>query len=223
MQRQRTVVLISGRGSNMMSLVEAADAPGYPAEIVAVIANRPDAAGLGWAAARGIATAVVDHKSFPERAAFEASLQQVIDGFRADIVCLAGFMRVLTSNFVRLWQGRMLNIHPSLLPSFKGLHTQEQALAAGVCIAGCTVHFVVPEMDAGPILMQGAVPVLPGDTPDSLSARILPVEHLIYPQALALLASGGAAMTGDRVVYGALRPPVNQTPFVISPEPCSIG
>ncbi len=218
MQRQRTVVLISGRGSNMMSLVEAADAPGYPAEIVAVISNRPDAAGLGWAAGRGIATAVVDHKAFPGRPAFEEQLHQAISGFRADIVCLAGFMRVLTPNFVRLWQGRMLNVHPSLLPSFKGLHTQDQALAAGVRIAGCTVHFVVPEMDAGPILIQGAVPVLPDDSADSLAARILPIEHIIYPQALAMLASGSAAMTGDRVVYDTSRLSVNQAPFVISPD-----
>lgn len=223
MQRQRTVVLISGRGSNMMSLVEAANAADYPAEIVAVIANRPDAAGLGWAGARGIPTAVVDHTAFSDRAAFEGSLHLAIAGFRAEIVCLAGFMRVLTPNFVRLWLGRMLNIHPSLLPSFKGLHTHEQALAAGVRIAGCTVHFVVPEMDAGPILVQGAVPVLPEDTPDTLAARILPVEHLIYPQALALLASGAASMAGDRVVYGAVRPPVNQTPVVISPGPGAVG
>jgi len=218
MQRQRTVVLISGRGSNMMALVDAADAPGYPADIVAVIANRPDAAGLGWAAARGIPTAVVDHKAFSGRVAFEEQLHYAISGFRAEIVCLAGFMRVLTPNFVRLWQARMLNIHPSLLPSFKGLHTHEQALAAGVLIAGCTVHFVVPEMDAGPILMQGAVPVLPDDTADSLAARILPIEHLIYPQALAMLASGSASIAGDRVVYDASRLCVNQTSFVISPD-----
>ena len=218
MKRQRTVILISGRGSNMMSLVEAANASDYPAEIVAVIANRPDAAGLGWAASRGIATAVVDHKAYPGRQAFEEALDRVIAGFGAEIVCLAGFMRVLTPNFVRLWQGRMLNIHPSLLPSFKGLHTQEQALAAGVRIAGCTVHFVVPEMDAGPILVQGAVPVLPEDSPDSLAARILPVEHLIYPQALAMVASGRASMAGDRVVYSANPLPVNQAVVMILPE-----
>ncbi len=223
MKRQRTVILISGRGSNMMSLVEAANASDYPAEIVAVIANRPDAAGLGWAASRGIATAVVDHKAYPGRQAFEESLDRVIAGFGAEIVCLAGFMRVLTPNFVRLWQGRMLNIHPSLLPSFKGLHTQEQALAAGVRIAGCTVHFVVPEMDAGPILVQGAVPVLPEDSPDSLAARILPVEHLIYPQALAMVASGRASMAGDRVVYSANPLPVNQAVVMISPEQVVIG
>ena len=223
MKRQRTVILISGRGSNMMSLVEAANASDYPAEIVAVIANRPDAAGLGWAASRGIATAVVDHKAYPGRQAFEEALDRVIAGFGAEIVCLAGFMRVLTPNFVRLWQGRMLNIHPSLLPSFKGLHTQEQALAAGVRIAGCTVHFVVPEMDAGPILVQGAVPVLPEDSPDSLAARILPVEHLIYPQALAMVASGRASMAGDRVVYSANPLPVNQAVVMISPEQVVIG
>ncbi len=223
MHRQRTVVLISGRGSNMMSLVEAAAAPDFPAEIVAVVANRPDAAGLGWGAARGIPTAVVEHKAFADRAAFEDALQRVIVGFGAEIVCLAGFMRVLTPNFVRLWQGRMLNIHPSLLPAFKGLHTQEQALAAGVRIAGCTVHFVVPEMDAGPIVVQGAVPVVSGDTADSLAARILPIEHLIYPQALAMLASGAVAMDGDRVVIKSPQSRVNQSPFVISPPPDEFG
>lgn len=206
-----------------MSLVEAATAPGYPAEIVAVLANRPDAAGIGWAAARGIATAVVDHKTFPDRSTFEAALHREIVGFGAELVCLAGFMRVLTPNFVRLWQGRMLNIHPSLLPSFKGLHTQEQALAAGVRIAGCTVHFVVPEMDAGPIVVQGAVPVIPGDTPDSLAARILPVEHLVYPQALAMVASGKAAMVGDRVVFQSRLPLVNHSPPVISPSSDMLG
>ena len=219
MHRPRTVILISGRGSNMMALVEAAAAPDYPAEVAAVIANTPDAAGLGWAAARGIATAVIDHKTFPDRASFEDSLHRSIVGFGAEIVCLAGFMRVLTPNFVRLWQGRMLNIHPSLLPSFKGLHTQEQALAAGVRIAGCTVHFVVPEMDAGPILVQAAVPVVTGDSPASLAARILPFEHRIYPQALAMLAAGKVAMDGERVVFQAAKTSINQAAVVISPDP----
>ena len=200
MQRKRTVILISGRGSNMMSLVEAAAAAGHPAEVVTVIANRPDAAGLGWAAARGLPVRAIDHKAFRSREDFEAELHGALEAAGAGLVCLAGFMRVLTAGFVQRWKGRMINIHPSLLPSFKGLHTHEQALAAGVRIAGCTVHFVVPEMDAGPIIAQAAVPVLPGDTPDTLAARVLAAEHIIYPEALRLVASGDVRMEGGRAV-----------------------
>ena len=197
--RKRTVVLISGRGSNMTALIEAARDPSYPADIVAVIANRFDAAGLEWAAARGIATTVLDHKRYPSRGAFEDDLDRTLRELGCEIICLAGFMRVLTASFVDRWQGRMLNIHPSLLPAFRGLHTQEQALAAGVRIAGCTVHFVVPEMDAGPIIAQAAVPVVDGDTPDALSDRILAFEHLIYPHALRLVAAGRTRIEGGRV------------------------
>ena len=198
--KQRIAILISGRGSNMMSLVGAAGTSDFPAEVVAVIANRPDAAGIAWAAARGIPTRVVDHKAYPNRDAFEAELHSTIAGTGATLVCLAGFMRVLTSGFVAKWQGRMINIHPSLLPSFKGLHTHEQALEAGVRIAGCSVHFVVPEMDAGPIIAQAAVPVEYGDTPDTLAQRVLSAEHQIYPQALRLVASGAVRIENGRAV-----------------------
>ena len=199
-QKKRTAILISGRGSNMMSLVEAIQSPDFPAEVACVIANRPDAGGIAWAAARGIATCTVDHKAFGNREAFEAELHRVITGSGAGLVCLAGFMRVLTPGFVAKWQGRMINIHPSLLPSFKGLHTHEQALAAGVRIAGCTVHFVVPEMDAGPIIAQAAVPVENGDTTQLLANRILSAEHQLYPQALRLVATGAIRMDNGRVV-----------------------
>lgn len=199
--RKRTAILISGRGSNMMSLVEAAAAPDYPAEVVAVLANRNDAAGIGWAAAKGIHTRVVEHKAYAGREPFEAALHKVLVDLGVEIVCLAGFMRVLTAGFVDRWQGRMINIHPSLLPSFKGLHTHERALEAGVRIAGCTVHFVVPEMDAGPIIAQAAVPVEMTDTAETLAARILKAEHKLYPHALALMASGCAKMDGSRVLF----------------------
>jgi phosphoribosylglycinamide formyltransferase-1 len=199
MTRKRVGILISGRGSNMMALVEAARAPDYPAEIVIVISNRPDAAGLVWARRQGLAAEAIDHKAFARREDFEAQLHRALTAAQADLVCCAGFMRLMTAGFVERWQGRMLNIHPSLLPSFKGLHTHERALVAGVKIAGCTVHFVVPEMDSGPIIAQAAVPVLDGDTPDRLADRILVAEHELYPHALRLVASGAARLEGDRV------------------------
>lgn len=195
----RIAILISGRGSNMMSLVEAARAPGFPAEVVAVISNRPGAAGLAWAAERGPATRVIDHKAYPGREAFEAALEAALAEHRPDMLCLAGFMRVLTAGFVGRWQGRIINIHPSLLPSYKGLHTHERALADGVRIAGCTVHFVVPEMDAGPIIAQAAVPVIDGDTAEALAARVLAAEHKLYPHALRLVAAGAARLVDGRV------------------------
>jgi phosphoribosylglycinamide formyltransferase-1 len=199
--RRRVAVLISGRGSNMTSLIEAARDPAYPAEIALVLSNRPDAGGLERAAAAGLRTAVVDHKAYPGREAFEADLHRTVEASGADLVCLAGFMRVLTPGFVERWTGRMLNIHPSLLPSFKGLHTHAQALAAGVRIHGCTVHFVVPELDSGPIVAQAAVPVLDGDDEAALAARVLAQEHAIYPRALALVASGRAVLDGGRVRF----------------------
>lgn len=195
-QKKRVAVLISGRGSNMTALIEAAKADDYPAAITVVISNRPDAAGLERARAEGIATAVVDHRPFgDDRAAFERALDAELHRHRIDLVCLAGFMRLFTPGFVERWSGRMLNIHPALLPQFKGLHTHRRALAAGVREHGATVHFVVPEMDAGPIIAQDAVPVLEGDTEDSLAQRVLAVEHRLYPQALRLVAEGrvGAA------------------------------
>ncbi len=180
---KKIVILISGRGSNMQSLLEAK----LPCEIVAVISNKADAGGLTVAQEHGIATAVVSHRDYADRAAFDAALAQVIDGYRADLVVLAGFMRILTDGFVERYRGRLINIHPSLLPAYAGTHTHERALQDGVKIHGCTVHFVTPTLDAGPILIQAAVPVLRDDTPASLSARVLHEEHRIYPQAVRWL------------------------------------
>jgi phosphoribosylglycinamide formyltransferase-1 len=190
--RRRVAVLISGRGSNMASLIEAAQDPAYPAEIVLVVSNRPDAGGLERARAAGIPTAVVDHKGHPDRASFDAALDATLRQHGIEIVCLAGFMRILTPGFVESWAGRMLNIHPSLLPAFKGTDTHARALAAGVPKHGCTVHFVTPELDSGPIVAQAEIPVVPGDTEATLAARVLAQEHLLYPRALALVASGRA-------------------------------
>jgi phosphoribosylglycinamide formyltransferase-1 len=191
MAKMRVAVLISGRGSNMMSLVEAARAAAFPADVVLVLSNRPDAAGLQWAAAHGMATAVVDHIGFgKDREAFERVLQAELEHHRIEAICLAGFMRLLTPWFVGKWHHRMLNIHPALLPAFRGLKTHERALAAGVKIHGATVHFVVPEMDCGPIIAQAAVPVLDDDTSQTLATRVLAAEHRIYPLALRLFAEG---------------------------------
>ncbi|HMN73104.1 MAG TPA: phosphoribosylglycinamide formyltransferase [Rhodoblastus sp.] len=204
MTKKRVAILISGRGSNMMALAEAAAAPDFPAEIALVLSNRPDAAGLEWAAARGIRTATIDHKAYgKDREAFERAMQAVLAENRIDLVCLAGFLRVLTPWFVAQWQGRMLNIHPALLPSYRGLHTHERALEDGVKIHGCTVHFVAPEMDAGPIVLQAAVPVEDSDDADALAARVLKEEHRIYPQALALVAAGKVKIDGNRVLMRA--------------------
>lgn len=189
MSRKRVAVLISGRGSNMAALIEAAKDKSYPAEIVLVLSNKADAGGLITARDSGIATEVVDHASFgKDRPAFDAAMQKVLEAHRIDIVCLAGFMRLLSPGFVGLWQNRMLNIHPALLPAFKGLDTHKRALEAGAKTHGATVHFVVPEMDAGPIIMQGAVAVQHDDTEATLSARVLAVEHRIYPLAVKLVA-----------------------------------
>jgi phosphoribosylglycinamide formyltransferase-1 len=191
--KKRVAVLISGRGSNMVALIEAAKAPDYPAEIVLVVSNRPDASGLARAREAGIATALVDHKTFgKDREAFEHALDAQMATHRIDLICLAGFMRLLTPWFVTRWSGRMLNIHPALLPQFKGLDTHRRALEAGVLRHGATVHFVGVEMDAGPIITQDSVPVLPGDTEKTLAARVLELEHRIYPQALRLVAEGQA-------------------------------
>ncbi len=193
MAKQRVAILISGRGSNMASLIEAAKTDGYPAEIVLVVSNRPDAPGLAHARSHGIATAVVDHTRYgKDREAFERALQDVLVAHTIDLVCLAGFMRLLTPWFVGQWPERMLNIHPALLPAFKGLHTHERALAAGAKTHGATVHFVSAEMDSGPIILQAEVPVLEGDTPDTLAARVLEAEHRIYPQALRQVAQDRA-------------------------------
>lgn len=180
------VILISGRGSNMEAVVRALEAEGWPARVAAVISNKPDAGGLAFAQARGIPTAVVSNKDYATRAEFDASLQEVIDTFQPDLVVLAGFMRILTAPFVEHYAGRMLNIHPSLLPLFPGLHTHQQALDAGMQEHGATVHFVTAELDHGPSVLQATIPVLPGDTPDLLAARLLVEEHKIYPRAVRL-------------------------------------
>jgi len=191
MNRKRVAILISGRGSNMVALIEAAKADDYPAEIALVISNAPDAAGLARAREAGIPTELVDHKAFgQDRQAFDGELDATLQAQRIDIVCLAGFMRVLSPWFVARWNGRLINIHPSLLPAFKGLHTHERAIAAGAREHGATVHFVVPELDSGPIIEQEKVPVLSSDTADSLAARVLEAEHRIYPLALRRVAEG---------------------------------
>ena len=191
-KRRRTAVLISGRGSNLQALIDAAAAPDYPAEIVLVLSNRPDAKGLERAAAAGIPTSVVPHRDYETRAAFETALTEVLSEAGAELVCLAGFMRVLTEAFVGRWRGRLVNIHPSLLPAFPGLDTHARALAAGVKLHGCSVHLVSTEVDEGPIIGQAAIPVLPGDDEAALAARVLEAEHRLYPLCLGLLA-------GDRV------------------------
>ncbi len=186
----KVAVLISGRGSNLQALLDACADPAYPARIVRVISNVAGAFGLERARAAGVETQVIRHKEYDSREAFDAALDQAIRASGADVVCLAGFMRLLTPGFTAAWQGRLVNIHPSLLPSFKGLHTHQRALEAGVKLHGCTVHLVTPDLDGGPILAQAAVPVLPGDDEDSLAARVLEQEHRLYPLALRLLAEG---------------------------------
>lgn len=190
MAKKRVAVLISGRGSNLKSLLDACAQPDYPAEIVLVLSNKSDAGGLNYARDAGIDTAVLSHRDYESREAFDAAMHEVLQQHQVELVCLAGFMRLLTAGFVEQWNGRMLNIHPSLLPDFKGLDTHRRVLEAGVKETGCTVHFVVAQMDAGPIMMQARVPVLAGDTEDTLAARVLEQEHRIYPQALADVARG---------------------------------
>ncbi len=206
MSRTRVAILISGRGSNMAALIEAAKRADYPAEIVLVLSNNPDAVGLVRAREAGIATAIVDHKPYgKDRDAFERALQGELAARQIEIVCLAGFMRLFTPGFVQKWQGRMLNIHPSLLPSFKGLDPHGQALAAGVKLHGATVHFVVPEMDSGPIVAQVAVPVLEEDTPETLATRVLAAEHRIYPLALRLVAEDRVHIVDGRCAIDGAR------------------
>ena len=205
MNRKRIAILISGRGSNMAALIEAAKDKTFPAEIVLVLSNRPDAAGLDFAKAAAIATVVVDHKAYgKDRATFDGAMQAVLDQYRIELLCLAGFMRLLTDGFVNHWQGRMINIHPALLPAFKGLDTHQRALDAGAKVHGATVHFVVPEMDAGPIIMQGAVAVRAGDSAQTLAARVIAVEHQIYPQALKLVAEGRVRIVDGRCLIDGM-------------------
>ena len=196
---KRIVILISGRGSNMEAVVGRCAAEGWPARVVAVISNRPDAAGLAFAASRGIATAVVDHRGFASREAFDEVLAAAIDAHAPDLVVLAGFMRILGAAFVRRHEGRLLNIHPSLLPAFPGLHTHRRALEAGCAVAGATVHVVTPELDHGPIVIQSVVPVLPGDDEPALAARVRATEHVIYPTAVRWFVTGRLALQDGRV------------------------
>ncbi len=200
MNKLKVGVLISGRGSNMEALAEACAADDHPAEISVVVSNRPDAAGLERAASFGIATKVVDHTAFADKAAFEAEVVRVLEEHGVELICLAGFMRVLSEDFVARFAHKILNIHPSLLPAFPGLHVQRKAIEYGVRFSGCTVHFVVPEVDAGPIVQQAAVRIEQDDTEDTLAARILEQEHRIYPQAVQLFAQGRLRIEGRRVL-----------------------
>lgn len=203
MGKLKVGVLISGRGSNMAALVEAARDPAFPAEVCCVIANRPDAKGLDFARENGISAVLIDHKAYASKTEFETAVTDALIAHGVDFVCLAGFMRIVSPAFIERWHNRLINIHPSLLPSYKGLHTHERALADGVKLAGCTVHFVRAEMDVGPIVAQAAVPVLNGDTADSLAARTLTAEHRLYPLALRLIAEGKATVKGEIVEIAA--------------------
>ena len=196
---QRIVVLISGRGSNMQALVERCDEEGWPARVVAVVSNRPDASGLAWAAQRGLATAAVDHRRHAERASFDEALAEAVLAHEPHLVVLAGFMRVLGPGFVGRFEGRLLNIHPSLLPAFPGLHTHRRALETGCKVAGATVHFVTPELDHGPIVIQSVVPVFPDDDEALLAARVLATEHVIYPRAVRWFVTGQLELAGPVV------------------------
>ncbi|MBN9422029.1 MAG: phosphoribosylglycinamide formyltransferase [Candidatus Accumulibacter sp. 66-26] len=197
------VILISGRGSNMESLLAAVAAGTLPVRVAAVLSNRPDAAGLQSAAAQGVPTRVVDHKQFADRVAFDAAMSEAIDAFAPDLVVLAGFMRILSEGFVRRYEGRLMNIHPSLLPAFPGLHTHRKALDEGVRVHGCTVHFVTPALDHGPVVVQAAVPVLDDDDEAALAARVLAQEHRVYPQAVRWFAEGRLRLVGQRVLLDA--------------------
>lgn len=207
--KKRVAILISGRGSNMQSLVQAMREPGFPAEPVVVISNRPEALGLSWAQDEALKAVAIDHRQFATRQAFEARLHQTLLDHGAQLVCNAGFMRLLTGGFVDRWKDRQLNIHPSLLPAFPGLDTHQRVLDSGALITGCTVHFVRLEMDSGPILAQAAVAVVPGENADTLAARVLQAEHQLYPMALRLVASGQVRIENETAVFasGSLQPP----------------
>jgi phosphoribosylglycinamide formyltransferase-1 len=199
--RKRTAVLISGRGSNLQALIDASANPDYAADIALVVSNIADARGLERAHRAGIATLAIPHRGFPSRETFDAAVDEALRAARIELVCLAGFMRILSDSFVQRWEGRLLNIHPSLLPAFKGLNVHRQVLDAGVRVSGCTVHFVVPELDSGPIIAQAVVPVLATDDEDALAARTLLAEHKLYPLALELLAGGRVRLEGARAVF----------------------
>lgn len=214
--KKRVAILISGRGSNMRSLVAAMRDPDFPAEPAVVLANRPEALGLSWAEEQGIPAVAIDHRKFANRMAFEARMHEALLAHGTELICLAGFMRMLTGGFVDRWLDRLMNIHPSLLPLFPGLHTHRRALDSGALIAGCTVHFVRTEMDSGPILAQAAVAILPGDTEETLAARVLETEHRIYPLALGLVASGRVRIAKETAhFYG----PYGTPPPLLVPQP----
>jgi len=215
-RKKRVAVFISGGGSNMLALAEACAAPDFPAEIVAVFSDKPAAGGIAKAEARGIKTFVFERKEFAGKPEHEAAILAALDEVRPDILCLAGYMRLFSAEFISRYEGRILNIHPALLPLFPGLHTHERAIEAGVKIAGCTVHFVTEGMDEGPILAQGAVPVLADDTPEALAGRVLTVEHKLYPMALRLLAEGKVRMDGGRAIFEGLS--ADDEARLISPE-----
>ena len=204
---KRVAVLISGRGSNMAALMDAAKAPGYPAEIALVLSNRPEAPGLTIARDAHIPTQAINHRSFETREAFDNVVDIALSTRNIDVVCLAGFMRIFTSQFIDKWRGKIVNTHPSLLPSFRGTNVHQQVLAAGVAISGATVHFTVPELDAGPIIGQAAVPVRAGDTPQTLEARVLKAEHALYPQCLKLLCEGKVSLDGAKATFVGAMPP----------------
>ena len=201
MVKKKVAILISGRGSNMAALIEAATAPDFPAEIALVLSNRPEAPGLATARNQGIPTQAIDHRAFENRAGFDDAIDSALRAHHVEIVCLAGFMRIFTDAFIEKWRGKIINIHPSLLPAFKGRHVHKAALQAGVAISGCSVHFTVPELDAGPIIGQAAVPVRRDDTEAALEARILEAEHELYPRCLRLICEGKVKLEGDRAVF----------------------
>ena len=201
MKRLKISVLISGRGSNLQALIDASAQPNFPAEIVLVLANVPNAFGLERARKAGIATVAIPHRDFAKREDFDKAMDAKLTEAGVEFICLAGFMRLLSADFVRKWQGRIVNIHPSLLPAFKGMHVHEQAIAAGVRVSGCTVHYVIPELDAGPPILQATVPVHPGDSADDLAARVLEAEHRIYPEALRMIAEGRVHLADGRAVF----------------------
>jgi phosphoribosylglycinamide formyltransferase-1 len=215
-QRRRTAVLISGRGSNLRALLAAGSEPEYPADIVLVVSNRPGAGGLSLAEDAGVAGLAMDHREFPSRGAFDAELDRTLRKHGIELVACAGFMRILTADFLKAWAGRIINIHPALLPLYKGLDTHRRALADGVRVHGCTVHFVVPDVDAGPIIAQAAVPVLSEDTEGSLAARVLEAEHRLYPMALGLVAGRRARLEGGKAVIDAA---TDTSARVFSPSP----
>ena len=218
MSKLKIAVLISGRGTNLQALIDAAQDPDYPAEICLVLSNKPGVLGLERAEKAGLETEVLSHKGYEDRESFDQAIDTVLKAYDINLVCLAGFMRLLTPDFVSRWKDRMINIHPSLLPAFKGLDTHARALEQGVRIAGCTIHFVRPKMDDGPILMQGAVAVMDDDTPESLAARILEVENRLYPQAVRLIAEGRVRVSGNRVLVDGQVPP---SQALIHPDPTS--